>query len=236
MSETVVYKETRQEEVPEKILKSARIIAGMEKDWRADAFRVLRTQLLQRLTEPTSNTVGITSPTSSDGKSLIAANLAVSLAMDVSHTVMLVDLDLRRARLAEYFGLTPSHGLTDYLLDHCDLNECLVSPGIARLVLLPQCERVRNSSEMLSSPKMKALMKELKERYPDRIIVYDLPPLLASDDALVMAPLLDATILVVRDEKTTSSEIESSLALLKDYNCLGTVLNRSRRAKQYYYY
>ncbi len=229
---TIVYDRTRQENILLEHFEKARLIAGLKNDWRANAFKILRTQILHRLSSEGLTTVGITSAMSGDGKSLVAANLAISMAMDINQTVLLVDLDLRRARLAHYFGLWPYHGLSDYLMDICELEDCLVTPGIERLVLLLERGSIMNSSEILGSPKMKELAQELKDRYADRIIIYDLPPVLTSDDALVIVPNLDAIILVVQEGKSTKNEVESALALLKDSKLIGTVLNKSTRKKK----
>lgn len=232
----IIYEKTRQQQIPEAKFQKARLIAGSNEDWRADTFRILRAQILQRLSSEGYRTVGITSAASGDGKTLVAANLAISMAMDINQTVLLVDLDLRRARIGNYFDLTIDCGLSDYLTEQCELEQCLVNPGVERLVVLPERGSIRNSSEILASPRMKELAKELKTRYADRIVIYDLPPLLASDDALVMMPNLDATVLVVQEGKTSKTEVENALALLDGEKFLGTVLNKSERREQSYYY
>lgn len=232
----IVYGKTRQENIPTEKFEKARLIAGLNNDWRADTFRILRAQILQKLSSEGFRTIGVTSAASGDGKTLVAANLAISMAMDINQTVLLVDLDLRRARLGDYFDLKFDRGLSDYLTEQCELEECLINPGVDRLVLLPERGSITNSSEILATPRMRDLAQELKNRYSDRIIIYDLPPLLASDDALVMAPYVDATILVVQEGKTTKNEVESALALLDDSNFIGTVLNKGEREMHSYYY
>ena len=127
-------------------------------------------------------------------------------------------------------------GITDYLLNDASLTECLVNPGIERLVLLPAGQPVQNSSEVLGSPKMLNLAKELKMRYPDRLVVYDLPPLLAGDDALVFSPHLDGCILVVEERKTRAQEVHRALDLLIDAKLIGTILNKSQSEIAYQYY
>jgi len=197
-----VYEQTRVEPVPANVLRKNRIIAGFSHDAHADIFRMLRVQALKYLQEGTGTTIGICSPNPGVGKSFVAANLAVSLALGVDHTVLLVDADLRRPCLQTYFGLDPAPGLNDYLLRDTGLPECLVNPGIERLVLLTVGTPVQNSSEVLGSPKMFNLANELKGRYPDRFVIYDLPPLLTGDDALVLLPQLrnicDLSILLSR--------------------------------------
>jgi len=217
-------------------LKANRIIAGLVREPKADLYRMLRAQVLQRLAVSGGTTIGVCSPNSDEGKTLTAANLAVSLAMDANYTVLLVDLDLRKPSIAQRFGLQVQTGLSDYLFGQIPLSDCLVNPGIERLVLLPGGCAMHNSSEALTSPQMVGLARELKARYPDRIVIYDLPPLLASDDALVFLPQVDATLLVVREGLTRAGEIQRSIDLLEGRNLLGTVLNGSAEKNFFPYF
>lgn len=232
-----VYEQTRVEPTSPNALRQNRIIAGFAHDVHADIFRMLRVQALKYLQEGTGTTIGICSPNPGVGKSFVAANLAVSLALGIDHTVLLVDADLRRPRLQSYFDLPPGPGLTDYLLHGTSLPECLVNPGIERLVILPVGTPVQNSSEVLGSPRMLNLTSELKARYPDRFVIYDLPPLLTGDDALVLVPQLDGCMLVIEERKTRTSDLERAMALLSDARLIGTILNKStsENAAHYYY-
>jgi Mrp family chromosome partitioning ATPase len=147
-----------------------------------------------------------------------------------------VDLDLRRPKLASYFGLTAGKGISDYLLGNAKLSDCLVNPGLERLVIMPGGKPLYSSSEALTSQKMRSLANEFKTRYTDRLVIYDLPPLLASDDSLVFLPQLDATLLVIQDGKTRVGEIQRAMELLEGCNLLGTVLNKSSEGDQHPYY
>jgi protein-tyrosine kinase len=232
-----VYEQTRVEPISPNELRQNRIVAGFAHDAHADIFRMLRVQALKFLQEGIGTTIGVCSPNPGVGKSFVAANLAVSLALGVDHTVLLVDADLRRPRLQSYFGLEPGPGLTDYLLHGASLPKCLVNPGIERLVLLPAGAAVQNSSEILGSPRMLNLATELKARYPDRFVIYDLPPLLSGDDALVFLPRLDGCMLVVEERKTRTQELERTLDLLSDTRLIGTILNKSQsEIGSHYYY
>ena len=230
------YEQTRVEPVQAKVLRNNRIIAGFAHDPHADIFRMLRVQTLKYLQEAKGTTIGVCSANPGVGKSLVAANLAVSLSLGVEHTVLLVDADFRRPSLQSYFGLDHAPGLTDYLLLDTDLPECLVNPGIERLVLLPVGTPVQNSSEVLGSPKMLSLAKELKTRYPDRLVIYDLPPLLTGDDSLVFLPQLDGCMLVVEERKTRAQELQRALDLLQDAKLIGTILNKSQSENTDHYY
>ena len=158
------------------------------------------------------------------------------MALDPNYTVLLVDLDLRRPKLATYFGLNTDKGLSDYLIGDASLSDCLINPGLERLVIMPGGKPLYSSSEALASQKMRSLASEFKSRYTDRVVIYDLPPLLASDDSLVFLPQLDATLLVVQDGKTKAGDIQRAMELLEGCNLLGTVLNKSSEGEQHPYY
>ena len=231
----IVYSQTQIIQPPGNVLSENRIIAGNKSDPRATYFRMLRTQVLHAMRENEWSSLAITGPSVGVGKSLIAANLAVSISMEVNQTVLLADLDLRRPSLHEKFNFTPEFGLLDYLNHNSELSDLLINPGFPRLVLLPGKGSTSESSELLSSPRMIKLMKELKSRYESRIIIYDLPPLLSVEDAQVVLPNVDSTILVVENGKNTRSEVENSLRLLEGTNLIGTVLNKADEEIKGYY-
>ncbi|MGE3978694.1 MAG: CpsD/CapB family tyrosine-protein kinase [Nitrospira sp.] len=196
-----------------------------------DAYKILRTQVMQRLRENGWNVVGVTSPGHGEGKTLTAVNLAVSLAMDTTQTVLLVDSDLQDPTVHQVFGFKNCLGLADYLLDDQPVEDLLIHPGIGRFVLLPGGRALSNSTEILTSPKMLALVEELKHRYPSRVVVFDLPPLLHTADVLAFSPYTDALLMVVEEGKTTVDELQRALALIKGSRpVLGTVLNKAGRS------
>ena len=214
-----------------------RLVAQDNGSALADTFRLLRTQVLHRMTEKGTSTLAVCSANSGEGKSLVACNLAISLALNVDRSVLLVDLDLRRPSVGGYFAVEPPYGLGDYLKERRPLADCLLRPGIERLVLLPTLRPLQLSSEILSSPRMRSLAEELRTRYPDRIVIYDMPPLLATDDFLSFAPLIESALLVVEENKTPKPDIRRCLELIPPEKLVGTVLNKARtRAGGYYYY
>jgi capsular exopolysaccharide synthesis family protein len=235
-SKVPTYAKTRVEPVTTQQLRERFILAGLNTDPAADHFRVLRAHVLKFLGKKSGKSLGVTSSSPGEGKSLVAANLAVSIALDLKFSVLLVDCDLRRPSLQSTFSLSRGPGLTDYLLDKAELHECLVNPGIEHLVLLPAGSSIGNSSEMLASPQMLELANELKDRYPNRIVVCDLPPLLASDDTLTFLPQLDGCLLVVEERKTRTSVLQHTLDMLSDVDVMGTVLNRCDVPSGYSYY
>ena len=195
-----------------------------------DAFKVLSTRVSQQLRANNWNTLAVTSPQPHEGKTLIAINLAISLAMEFHQTALLVDADLRRCTVRESLGLGPGPGLSDYLVSHTPVEQLLIHPGIEGLVVLPGGEPLLNSADLLGSRQMTELVKEAKNRYRSRIVVFDLPPLLAAADVLAFAPNVEAALLVVEEGKTRSEDVTRAAELLGATHLIGTVLNKSTEA------
>ncbi len=233
--EEIEYTQTRHIDVPQAVLAENRLIAGNRTDPRATAFRMLRTQVLQAMRENDWISIGVTGPSIGIGKSLVATNLAISISHEVNQTVLLVDVDLRRPSIHKYFDFEPDYGMLDYLRNEAELKDLFVNPVFKRLVVLPGRNTTNESSELLSSPRMVNLVKELKGRYQSRIIIYDLPPLLNLDDTMVFLPNVDSTLLVVENGRTKHSEVQDSLRLLEGTNLIGTVLNKSDEVVRDYY-
>jgi len=224
----IVYTRTRQVSVEEDKLREKRVITGDQHEEFTQAFKILRTQIIHAMRENNWNAIAITSPGDGDGKTVTAINLAIHLAAEVDRTVLLVDANLRQPELHTYFGLPAEQGLSDYLLDEAPLEKLMIHPGIERLVLLPGGKPLPNSAEMLGSPMMQDLVAELKKRYPQRIVLFDLPPVLTASDALAFAPYVDATILVAAQGHTRHHDIERAAELLgSTTNLLGIVLNKT---------
>lgn len=211
--------------VDEAQMERSRILAHHTRNAEADIYRQLRTKVLQIMGASGYKTIAITSPHYGDGKTTVALNLGISIALDQKQTVLLVDLDLRKPNLHKYLGVTPQAGLSDYLLNDTPLNECLMRPPFERVNILPAGSALENSSEILGSPKMIALAKELKTRYPDRIVIYDMPPIMAQDDSIAFLPQVDAVLVVVRDGVTRTDDLKRCMNTLAGSNVIGTVLN-----------
>ena len=234
-SAAIQYQQTQVQQLDPAVLRENRVICGSEDAIGLTAYKMLRTQVMQRMAARGWNALAITSPTPADGKTTTAINLAVSLAREMHQTVLLVDMDLRNPCMHKYFGLKSNKGIGDFLLHGTSLSEILVNPGIERLVLLPGSEPLENSSEILASPAVGVMVQELKKRYPSRMVLFDLPPVLSADDALSFAPYVDAFLLVLREGKTTREEVQHSFEILKDATILGTVLNASNDKISSYY-
>lgn len=224
---SILYSKTRIVEPDSALLERNKIIGSGADDATGNAYKLLRTQILHRMKEHNWQSLAITSPGEGEGRTTTAINLAISLARDVNHTVLLVDLDMRRPTVAKYLGFNPVAGIDDCLLDNVPLHEALFNPGIERLVVLPCRNAFASSSELLSSPSMQRLAEELKARYPERLVIYDLPPLLLRDDLLAFSPHIDAALLVAREGKTRKADLQRAMEMLKTVNVVGTIMNAS---------
>jgi protein-tyrosine kinase len=213
-------------------LRESRIIAGFEPGALLDAYKVLRTKVLQRLQDEGWRTVAVTSPGPGAGKTVTAINLAVSLAQEMSARVLLVDANLRRPGLGRALGLKAEQGLSEHLTQGVPVEELLLDPGLGNLTVLPGGAALANSSEMLASPQMARLVHELKARDSARIVLFDMPAVLAMADALAFSRQVDALLLVVEEGKTAAEDLSRALGMLKETPLLGTVLNKSLRRQE----
>ena len=224
----IQYEQTRTVQLDQKLLEKNRVIAGLHDDKRVEAYRHLRTRVLQLFKKNNWSTLAITSPYENAGKTLTAVNLAISLSQEVNQTVLLVDLDLRKPNMHETLGIGINKGIIDCIQSGDPLENVLLNPGMQRLVLLPGRATGEYSSELLTSPNMQDLLDDIKTRYASRIIIFDLPPLLRNDDALVFTPQADATLLVVEEGSNSPEDVERSMHLLEGANLIGTILNKAR--------
>jgi capsular exopolysaccharide synthesis family protein len=225
----VKYSQTRSVNINAQTLKDLRIVAGFTHDKRSEPYRQLRGQILNKMRESNWRTLAITSPNSGAGRTVTAINLAISLSMEVNQTVLLVDMDLRQPSVAACLGIDDvEYGLVDYVNNEQPLENILIHPGFERLVLLPGTPQANASSEVLSSPEMKSVISELINRYPSRLIIFDLPAVLSHDDALVFSPTCDATLMVVEEGGTNKADLERSYQLLEGANIIGSVMNKVR--------
>jgi capsular exopolysaccharide synthesis family protein len=232
----ITYKRTKKLEVEIDYLRKNRILTGDDNDVVSDAYKVLRTKVLQRMRQNKWNSLAVTSPTGENGKTLTAINLAISLSKEVNQTVLLVDFDLRQPHIGKYFSSSELPGISDYIDGDKEVAELLFNPSIERMVVLPGNKAYNNSSEMLSSPKMQALVKELKSYYESRIVIFDLPPVLLCDDVLAFSPWVDSTILVAEDGKNKKEELRRAFQLMDQSKLIGTVLNKSFEDSSAYTY
>lgn len=228
---SIVYTRTTVFTPQADVLERNRIMNPASVEPAAVAFRMLRTQVLQRMDAHGWRSLAIFSPSANDGKTTTAINLAASLANDRLHTVLLVDFDFKRPTLAARLGLSPELGSDDALAGKAPVEDCLYHlKGFDRLVVLPARAALSNSSELLAGPRGREIVAELRTRYPERIIVYDLPPVLGADDALAFAPLVECGLVVASEGRTRRNDLVRTMELLAKTPLVGTVLNRAAEA------
>lgn len=191
------------------------------RSYLADELRVVKRPLLRNVAGKgvapvkNGNLIMVTSAVPGEGKSFTAANLAMSIAMELDHTVLLVDADVARPSLPKLFGLPPSKGLLDVLVDpDTDLSQVMLRTNVEKLSILPSGSRHAHATELLASESMARLLEELASRYSDRVIIFDSPPLLVTTEARVLASHMGQVVLVVRAERTTHAEVRHALSLI----------------------
>ncbi len=222
----ISYSHSKIVRVPEEILRKNRLEAFFDDSLVGEQYKILRTQVLQMTREKNLNTLLVTSAGENDGKSLTAANLAISLAKVLEHTVLLVDADLRKPGLHTLFEIDPPGSLSDTLYGKRDFSSLLVNPGINKLTIALSNQSFSNSAEIMGSPAMRNLIEEMKNRYEDRYIIFDAPPVVGGADALILSQHVDGVILVAAYNETQGEAIYKAMDLLKEANVIGTVLNK----------
>jgi non-specific protein-tyrosine kinase len=227
-----VYRQSRAEKLDQQELAGNRCLSIFSEPFEIEAYKMLRTHVMQR-TDPNGwNTIMVTSALPGEGKTVTAVNLALTFAKEYNHTVLLVDCDLRKQAVHKALGIDGQLGLVDALLDNIPLQELMVWPGVEKLTLISGERTVSDASEMLTSLKMKALVNEIKTRYPDRYVIFDLPPLLTTADAVAFSPFVDAILMVVQSGKTSIADVKKAVDLLPREKFIGFVLNKHKAPSQ----
>jgi Mrp family chromosome partitioning ATPase len=207
--------------------------------WNAGAdasYRMLRTRILQRIRSNHWTTIGVTSPMQGDGKSLTTLNLALSIAREGNSNVFLIDLDMRNPTLCPSLGVVPSLEINDYLAGAGRPEDLLFSIGVDKLTLAGTITSTNQASELLATRGVERLFAYIRSIAPQPIVLIDLPPVLATDDALVVAPMVDACLLVLSEGRSRRDSAAEAIALLSEFTLAGIVLNRSRAAIKDYHY
>lgn len=211
------------------VMERNKIIPSVEDRASVTAYKVLRTRVLHRMRSHKWRNLIVTGAGPGEGKTLTACNLAVSISNDVNQSVILFDLDLQRSSVAKYFGMDVQLGIGDYLQGKAKIDDIVYSPkDMDRIAIIPNREPVENSSDLLSSPRMRDLLKWLKEQGGSPLAIFDMPPVLACDDVLAFYPQVDALLMVASEGLTERDSLTKALHMVADCNLLGIVLNRSR--------
>ncbi len=198
----------------------------------AESFRLLRTQLLHYSSSAGVSVIGVTSPSESEGKTLVAVNLAISLARSSDVSVVLVDADLSLPGVHTLLGLEVDYGLVDLLNGRVKLGDVLYQLNIPNLWVIPGRQERINLQDQNNANRVEQLVEDFSLG-SQTIILIDLPPVLGRDDTLIFTSNMEGVLLVAEEGKTKNEELERSVGLLKHCNILGTVMNRSSEAKVY---
>ncbi|NWH06370.1 AAA family ATPase [Desulfobacter latus] len=191
-----------------------------------ERYKILRTRITNIARERRMRTIMVTSPNKSEGKTVNCINMGLTFAKAMKQTVLLVDCDFNGQDIHRYLGIESKASLIDYFMDGVPLQDLIVWPGVEKLTLISGARTINESSELLSSNMMAKLVKEMGERYDDRYVFFDAPPVLGHAEAISLAPRMDGILMVVEAGKTTKTDVKESLALLPKEKFLGFLLNK----------
>jgi capsular exopolysaccharide synthesis family protein len=210
------------------------LVAGLApKSLAAEQYRQLRTRLAHADGAQNLRTVLVTSPQKGEGKSITAANLALTMAQELQRRVAIVEADLRKPSLRHFFGLPAGPGLSEYLTGAAELRDVMRFLPEFNLIVIDAGLAPANPAELLGSTAMRRLLDHLRARF-DRVIL-DTPPVLPLADVAVLAPLVDGALMVVRAGVTPKPAIENALRAFDSSRLLGVVLNESGLEEDYRY-
>ncbi len=191
----------------------------------AENFKVLRSHLLYPRDGEEKRVVLITSALEQEGKTFVACNLAISIAQGIDPYALLIDADTRNPSVHQMLGIQAQEGLSDYLQGGDPLSKFLFKTPLTKLTVLPAGNPPRNPAELLTSSKMTALLKEARERYSDRFIILDSPPVNLAAETLTLTKHVDTVILVVRYGKSMEDVVEQAVEKIGREKILGVVFN-----------
>jgi exopolysaccharide/PEP-CTERM locus tyrosine autokinase len=205
----------------------------------ADEYRVVKRPLIDNAMGKGAapikdgNLIMITSALPGEGKTFTAANLAMSIAMELDNTVMLVDADVARPSLLKALGLPPARGLLDVLVDESiDLQHVLLRTNVEKLTILPSGTAHPRATELLASDAMVRLLEDMASRYSDRIIIFDSPPLLVTTEARTLASHMGQVVIVVKAESTAHADVKHALATIEACPVKLMLLNQAKTSAQ----
>jgi non-specific protein-tyrosine kinase len=221
------YKQSRTARLNPFVVAENRCIGALPSTPDIEAYKLLRTHILQRTEQEGGKTVMITSPLPGEGKTTTAINLAFTFAREFKQTVLLVDCDFRYQRIHEFLGIQSEKGLVNYLLNNESISDLIIWPGFEKLTLISGGKTTEDSAELLGSPRMQDVVQDMKSRYPDRYVFFDVPAILTSADAMAFMPYVDYILMVVSAGSTPLPEIQRALQLIPSEKMLGLVLNKN---------
>jgi protein-tyrosine kinase len=220
----------------ERVLQKNRVLGlGPRTSNALSAYKMIRTRLLHVMRGNGWRKIGITSAGTGEGKSLTAINLALSLSREGNQNVFLIDLDMRRPRVAEYLGLRPPHGVQEFFEGHVAPEHVFFRIGAPGLAIAANTAQRESSSELLSSGKLTQLIEFALSQDSNSILLFDMPPLLLADDAIAVAPSVDGILLVACEGKTKRADFLGAYEIVREFNVAGLILNRSSELVGQYY-
>jgi len=199
----------------------------------AEEYRMIKRPLLANAFGPNpvhkGNLIMVTSSLPEEGKTFSAINLAISIAMELDRTVLLVDADVAKPSLPKYLGFQAEYGLLDVLQDeNLDLSSVITRTNIEKLSILPAGKTYARATELLASDAMDRLITDVANRYSDRLVLFDSPPILATSEASVLASHMGQIVMIVESEKTPKSALREALSRIEGTcDVVSIVLNKS---------
>ena len=214
---------------------SGYITPDMPPNLMSEEFRIIKRSILLNAFAKgdkkvkNGNVVLVTSSNPGEGKSFCAINLALSVATEQDTTVLLIDADFSKPEVLNRLGISGGRGLMDVVADeNIEVGDCLIRTSIPNLVLLPAGRQHNLTTELLASERMGQIADEIANRYPDRLVIFDSPPVLASSAASVLALYMGQTIFVIEAERTTEPQIKESLSMISSCEHINLLLNKTR--------
>lgn len=206
----------------ERLAARGMIVPGAPVTGIAEEYRIVKRELIRnfagtanRPVVPRGHRVLIASANPGEGKTFSAVNLALSLAVEADHDVLLVDADIAKPSVLETLGLEDGPGLMDALADpHLALGDCLIQTDIPGLKVMPAGTQHTHDTELLASARTEALIAQLEAGAPGRIIIFDSPPVLAASPAAVLAGHVGQLIMIVRADETLESALRDAIGLM----------------------
>jgi protein-tyrosine kinase len=221
------------------LLEAHRIVAHGGLDAQSHFYDMLRTQVLQEMDRSGWQFLAVTSPTAGCGKSVTACNLAISISRLPKHSVLLVDFDFHKPSVTQYLGIDAPSGVLSVLEDRAHLSDVVIEAEFGRnsILVLPGEECGSSSAEWMTSEAMATLLQTIKREFRSRIVIFDLPPMLVSDDVISILPQMDAVLMVAGVGETAPADIQECQKHLSSTPVVRVVVNRvTDQAGAYYGY
>lgn len=233
--------ERRSREVTLDLLRMQRaglFVPGQPRSQLEEEFRIIKRPLLENLRQVgpmrpnRANLIMVTSAQAGEGKTQTALNLAISIAMELDHTVLLVEADVLRPSALTRLGVQANKGLLDLLESpQTDLSDVLLRTNIPKLTLLPAGTASARSTELLASDAMDKLLQDLAHKYEDRVIIFDTPPLLSTTESRVLATHMGQVVMVTEANRTPVSMVKQAYATVENHPLVLGMLNKHRGPK-----